>query len=111
MIICVKKIVINVYRIKVVVMVCSILLLKLVGMAAFTLMNAAVRGYANFMKQRSDLYMTLLCMIVFMIGSLQLIKEYREFNEFKRDETTFNEYKNKEEEYLEDKIQGDNFDW
>ena len=37
-------------------------------------------------------------MIVFMVGSLQLIKEYREFNEFKRDETTFNEYKNKEED-------------
>ncbi len=55
--------------------------------------------------------MTLLCMIVFMVGSLQLIKEYREFNEFKRDETTFNEYKNKEEEYLENKVQGDDFDW
>lgn len=55
--------------------------------------------------------MTLLLFIVFVIGSLQLIKEYREFNEFKRDETTFNEYKNKEEEYLEDKVQGDDFDW
>lgn len=55
--------------------------------------------------------MTLLFFIVFVIGSLQLIKEYREFNEFKRDETTFNEYKNKEEEYLEDKVQGDDFDW
>lgn len=55
--------------------------------------------------------MTLLCMIVFVVGSLQLIKEYREFCEFKRDETTFNEYKNKEEEYLENKIQSDDFDW
>ena len=55
--------------------------------------------------------MALLCMIVFIVGSLQLIKEYREFNEFKRDETTFNEYKNKEEEYVVNKVQGDDFDW
>lgn len=55
--------------------------------------------------------MTLICMIVFMVGSLQLIKEYRELNEFKRDETTFNEYKNRESDYLEDKIQSDDFDW
>lgn len=55
--------------------------------------------------------MALICMIVFMIGSLQLIKEYREFNEFKRDEESFNEYKNKESEYLEQKIEGDDFDW
>ena len=50
-------------------------------------------------------------MIVFMIGSLQLIKEYREFCEFKRDEESFNEYKNKESDYLEQKIKGDDFDW
>lgn len=55
--------------------------------------------------------MTLIFFIAFMFGSLQLIKEYREFNEFKRDETTFNEYKNKEEEYLENKVQSDDFDW
>ena len=39
--------------------------------------------------------MTIVCAIVFVLGSLQLIKEYREFNEFKRDEESFNEYKNK----------------
>ena len=55
--------------------------------------------------------MTLICMIVFVLGSLQLIKEYRECNEFKRDEESFNEYKNKESEYLESKIKGDDFDW
>lgn len=55
--------------------------------------------------------MTLICMIVFMIGSLQLIKEYREFCEFKRDEESFSEYKNKERDYLEQKIKGDDFDW
>ena len=55
--------------------------------------------------------MTLICMIVFVLGSLQLIKEYREFCEFKRDEESFNEYKNKESEYLEQKIKGDDFDW
>ena len=38
--------------------------------------------------------MSLVYLIVFMLGSLQLIKEYREFNEFKRDEESFNEYKN-----------------
>lgn len=55
--------------------------------------------------------MTLICMIVFMIGSLQLIKEYREFCEFKRDEESFNEYKNKERDYLESKIESDDFNW
>ena len=55
--------------------------------------------------------MALICMIVFVLGSLQLIKEYREFNEFKRDEESFNEYKNKERDYLEQKIEGDDFDW
>ena len=44
--------------------------------------------------------MTLVFFIAFMVGSLQLIKEYREFNEFKRDEESFNEYKNKESDYL-----------
>lgn len=48
---------------------------------------------------------------IFIVGSLQLIKEYREFAEFKRDEESFNEYKNKESEYLESKIKGDDFDW
>ena len=55
--------------------------------------------------------MTIVYAIVFVLGSLQLIKEYREFNEFKRDEESFNEYKNKESEYLESKIKGDDFDW
>lgn len=55
--------------------------------------------------------MTLICMVVFVLGSLQLIKEYREFNEFKRDEESFNEYKNKESEYLEQKIENNDFDW
>lgn len=55
--------------------------------------------------------MTLVFFVVFMVGSLQLIKEYRELLEFKRDEQSFNEYKNKEEEYLENKIQSDDFDW
>lgn len=55
--------------------------------------------------------MTLVFFIAFMFGSLQLIKEYREFNEFKRDEATFNEYKNKEEGYLENKVQSNDFDW
>lgn len=49
--------------------------------------------------------------IAFMVGSLQLIKEYREFNEFKRDEESFNEYKNKESDYLESKIENNDFDW
>lgn len=52
-----------------------------------------------------------LCLLVFVVGSLQLIKEYREFNEFKRDETTFNEYKNRESDYLESKIESNDFDW
>lgn len=52
-----------------------------------------------------------LSLLVFVVGSLQLIKEYRELNEFKRDEQTFNEYKNKESDYLENKIQSDDFDW
>lgn len=55
--------------------------------------------------------MTLVFFLVFMVGSLQLIKEYRELLEFKRDEQSFNEYKNKEEDYLENKIQSDDFDW
>lgn len=55
--------------------------------------------------------MSIVCLVIFMIGSLQLIKEYREFCEFKRDEESFNEYKNKESEYLEQKIEGDDFDW
>ena len=55
--------------------------------------------------------MNFIFLLVFMVGSLQLIKEYREFNEFKRDEESFNEYKNKESEYLEQKIEGDDFDW
>jgi hypothetical protein len=49
--------------------------------------------------------------VAFMVGSLQLIKEYREFNEFKRDEESFNEYKNKESDYLESKIENNDFDW
>ena len=49
--------------------------------------------------------------VVFVAGSLQLIKEYRELNEFKRDEQTFNEYKDRESDYLENKIQSDDFDW
>ena len=56
-------------------------------------------------------YHLFLFFVVFMVGSLQLIKEYRELLEFKRDEQSFNEYKNKEEEYLENKIQSDDFDW
>ena len=43
-------------------------------------------------------HMSIVCLVIFMIGSLQLIKEYREFCEFKRDEESFNEYKNKESE-------------
>lgn len=49
--------------------------------------------------------------VIFVTGSLQLIKEYREFNEFKRDEESFNEYKNKEREYVESKIENNDFDW
>ena len=64
-----------------------------------------------FVALRRGDNMTLVFFIVFMVGSLQLIKEYREFNEFKRDEESFNEYKNKEEDYLENKIQSDDFDW
>lgn len=53
-----------------------------------------------------------LCIVTFVIGSLQLIKEYRELLEFKRDETSFNEYKNKESDYLEQCIDSSNeFDW
>lgn len=52
-----------------------------------------------------------LCLVVFVAGSLQLIKEYGELNEFKRDEQTFNEYKDKESEYLESKIENNDFDW
>lgn len=52
-----------------------------------------------------------LCLVVFVAGSLQLIKEYRELNEFKRDEQTFNEYKDKESDYLESKIENNDFDW
>lgn len=53
-----------------------------------------------------------LCIVTFVIGSLQLIKEYRELLEFKRDETSFNEYKNKESDYLEQCISSSNeFDW
>ena len=55
--------------------------------------------------------MSLVYLIVFVLGSLQLIKEYREFNEFKRDEESFNEYKNKESDYLESKIENNDFDW
>ena len=55
--------------------------------------------------------MTIVFFIAFMVGSLQLIKEYREFNEFKRDEESFNEYKNKESDYLESKIENNDFDW
>jgi predicted nucleotide-binding protein (sugar kinase/HSP70/actin superfamily) len=61
------------------------------------------------MKRRVS--MTLVFFIAFMVGSLQLIKEYREFNEFKRDEESFNEYKNKESDYLESKIENNDFDW
>lgn len=50
MIICVKKIVINVYRIKVVVMVFSVRLLSLAGITASTPMNVVVREYASSMK-------------------------------------------------------------
>lgn len=52
-----------------------------------------------------------LCLLVFVTGSLQLVKEYRELNEFKRDEQTFNEYKDKESDYLENKIENNDFDW
>lgn len=53
-----------------------------------------------------------LCIVTFVVGSLQLIKEYRELLEFKRDETSFNEYKNKESDYLEQCIDSSNeFDW
>ena len=53
-----------------------------------------------------------LCIVTFVVGSLQLIKEYRELLEFKRDETSFNEYKNKESDYLEQCISSNNeFDW
>lgn len=62
------------------------------------------------MTKRGD-NVTFIFFVVFMVGSLQLIKEYRELLEFKRDEQSFNEYKNKEEEYLENKIQSDDFDW
>ncbi len=62
------------------------------------------------MIKRGD-NVTFIFFVVFMVGSLQLIKEYRELLEFKRDEQSFNEYKNKEEEYLENKIQSDDFDW
>lgn len=62
------------------------------------------------MAKRGD-NVTFIFFVVFMVGSLQLIKEYRELLEFKRDEQSFNEYKNKEEEYLENKIQSDDFDW
>ncbi len=55
--------------------------------------------------------MNFIFFVAFMIGSLRLIKEYREFCEFMRDEESFNEYKNKESEYLEQKIKGDDFDW
>ena len=55
--------------------------------------------------------MSLVYLIVFMLGSLQLIKEYREFNESKRDEESFNEYKNKESDYLESKMENNDFDW
>lgn len=54
---------------------------------------------------------SLLCFIVFCVGSLSLVKEYRQLLEFKRDETTFNEYKNKEREELEEIYKANDFDW
>lgn len=66
--------------------------------------------YCAKVTKRGD-NVTFIFFVVFMVGSLQLIKEYRELLEFKRDEQSFNEYKNKEEEYLENKIQSDDFDW
>lgn len=49
--------------------------------------------------------------IVFVIGSCQLFKEYHYLLDYKRDERTFNEYRERSREELEDIYKNDHFDF
>lgn len=52
-----------------------------------------------------------LSLVVFVIGSCQLFKEYHYLLDYKRDERTFNEYQERSKEQLEEIYKSDYFDF
>lgn len=53
----------------------------------------------------------LIALIVFVFGSCQLFKEYHYLLDYKRDERTFNEYRERSKEELEEIYKDDHFDF
>ena len=53
----------------------------------------------------------LIALIVFVAGSCQLIKEYQYLLDYNREERTFNEYRERSKEELENIYQDDHFDF
>lgn len=53
----------------------------------------------------------LIALIVFVAGSCQLFREYHYLLDYKRDERTFNEYRERSKEELEDIYKNDHFDF
>lgn len=54
---------------------------------------------------------SLLCFLAFICGSIQLFKEYHYLLDYKREERTFNEYKERSREELEEICRSDEFDF
>lgn len=52
-----------------------------------------------------------LTLVVFVIGSCQLFREYHYLLDYKRDERTFNEYRERSREELEKIYKADDFDF
>lgn len=72
-----------------------------------------MRLYLASLKMMSEvLYMiSLIALIVFTLGSVQLFKEYHYLLDYKRDERTFNEYRERSKDELEEIYKADTFDF
>lgn len=72
-----------------------------------------MRLYLALLKMMSEvLYMiSLIALIVFTLGSVQLFKEYHYLLDYKRDERTFNEYRERSKDELEEIYKADTFDF
>lgn len=54
---------------------------------------------------------SLLSLLIFVFGSVQLFKEYHYLLDYKRDERTFNEYRERSKDDLEEIYKADTFDF
>lgn len=55
--------------------------------------------------------LTVVMFLIFVLGSCQLFKEYHYLLDYKRDERTFNEYRERSREQLEEICEGNDFDF